>query len=740
MRKLVNVNISGIIGIARVQQAEEENVTMNINNNVRVIEYDVDDINSVHTPTYYGDELVSSEVEEVNEGYALRSGRYIKVVGKYSSFAKKSDAVSLRTIWQYAYKAAAITTLIKSETPDNTDLDTLIFQEGMTATEETSEFQSQLSIGDARQQKEGANVVVNGTCVEYKAREITNMGGRKIAIRHFRLAEYVYSVELIEVGLKPIAVGTEVAECTGMTVFQARNAVNTLLSEKESTVIAKGLNKEQALNVKDRIAKVGGTVEITKVEGKSIWVKPGLKVAMMVGQDYRVHGVLKRMSVFQPRKVVYNEGNERMVDFTEERYASLQGFLSEEEKNSGEMSFVFLSPARFVKYVPEDITGATGDESELSDEQFVQRVLAGYEHNEVINPNDYLVDPTSGVAVNEEMVPENVRKYGWKDFMVQVTGVRPWNKAELSGMGGGMDDLLTKIVDAEAQIENLLEDSYPGVTALMRKLGGQMTGDDTLVPTFTDQDGVVQYGEEEVVLAVQSMEDFIFAKERKEAVAKATERLEKHWSGHRDRETVMVTGGFMYSVCQLDAGARRALYQIMAQARTETEEMRSALKETKVNNDGNIVKVYDFSTAAEPGKAWFEATVMPIANRAIAQFGNELNVTAVAKSLRDGIINAVSMMMRDEVVPLNSKQYFMAGEAIKSKALKIKFYGGTIVGLLWRNFTAWTMIKRMQDKEETGSGHVDDPTSQDTKEAQLDAEAKFIKGWEPKFPREARSR
>jgi hypothetical protein len=101
--------------------------------------------------------------------------------------------------------------------------------------------------------------------------------------------------------------------------------------------------------------------------------------------------------------------------------------------------------------------------------------------------------------------------------------------------------------------------------------------------------------------------------------------------------------------------------------------------------------------------------------------------------------NAVSMLMRGEVLPLRGAERLKAMDEIEEKAMKIKFYGGTAVGQLWRAFSAWQMIKRMVEKEEKGIGHVDDTsTDSDLREKQMDAEARDIKGWEPKFPKEPR--
>lgn len=776
MRKLINVNIKDIMDltITRIEAADEYNMTMEVVNTTRVISYDVEYKEpSMTFPTFFNDEIISKEVEELNEGYSTNAkGRYVKVVGKFSSFAKKEEAVSYRTVYEYAYKGKEISALIKEETPVVSDTQTLVFQEGMTATDESSEFQYALSIGVARYQPEGTNVVITGTCVEFKNRDLVNMHGRKFSVRHFRLAEFAYNVELIGVGLKPLAVGTVISEITGMSIFEARNIVNKLLGEKESSVIAKGISKEKSVDIRDALSKIGAEVEVVKVEGKSMWVKPGMKVAMIVGQEYRVHGVVKRMSVMQPKKVEYEIEGERMIETTEERFLSLQGFMSEEEKAAGEMVFTFLSPARFVKYVPEDITGKTGSlvgdftfetvkvwnaflnknvEVEvkgtrvynLSDEKFVGQVLSGYIYREVMNPNDYSVNPMSEKTVGEEQVEENVRMYGWKAFMVQVTETRAWNKAELSGMGGGVDDLLTKITDAEKWIEAEYEEYCPGVTDLMRRLGDNMTGDDTLVPTFKDATGIVQYGEEEVVLAVKEMEDYIFANERRKYIEKATERLEKHWVAKRDGEKILIVGGFLHLVYQMEPSMRAVVWSVLAQAKIEVEEMREALKESKWDPELKTnVKVYTFVD----GIQWYQETVKPIANRAVmalqTEFGS-FGVKSIPQSLRDGIENAVSIMMRGEILPMKGKDRLAAIDAIEEKAGKIKFYGGTAVGQLWRAFSAWQMIKRLADKEESGSGHVDDVSGSDVqakKEAQYDAEAKEAKGWEPKFPREPRSK
>lgn len=722
--------------IAHIIQGEENMEMEKSMNDLINITYSVTPI-VVETNTFFGDKIVSHEVEEINEGYILSKGRYFRSNGKYKTFAKKEEAVTTRIIYEYEHKNREIQAEFMANTPNVQDEQTLIFQEGMSTSEETSEFQNELNITMAKQAKEGTNVVVTGECVEWRNRDLTNMEGREFKVRHFRLAEFSYSVELVEVGLKPIMVGTILREIVGMDIFKARNVVEKLLKEKESSVIFKG-TKEKASEIREALKLVGANVEITKVEGKSIWVKPGLRVFMKTGDTYRVHGVVKRMSLFQPRTVTYEVEGNKEVQTTKERFLSLQSFLTEEEKTMGVKEFTFLSPARFVKYVPEDITGKTGNESELSDEQFVSQVLSGYEYSEVLNPNDYLINPMSDKPVPEEQESENVRMYAWKPFMLQVTGIRPWNKAELSGMGSGLDDLLSKIVSAEEYIADKYHDT-PEVVQLMRKLGKGMTGDETLVATFKDQNGVWQHAEAEVIGAMEEMEALIFAKERKEYTDKAMERLEKHWTGRMEGETIMVTGGFYHSILSMEKGQRQLVYSVIQDVRKEVEVMRSELQATKMDDQGNLVKVYDFSQELNPGKAWMEATVYPIANKAIDQLKDQLNVTWLAKSLKDGLVNLVSMLMRGEIVPFTSKERGEAVAKIEEKALSIKFYGGVAVGQFWKAFNAWQMLKRMQEKEETGAGHVDDPTAdQDLKEKQMDAEAKAIKGWEPKFPKEPR--
>jgi hypothetical protein len=742
MRKIVNVNIKDIM-ITRIEAADENNMTMEVVNNTRVITYDVACTESVFgssisTPTFFNDELTGKVVEEVNEGYYFNGSRYFRMNGKYKTFAKKEDAVTERLVWEYANQQPAtnaVAALVKSETPEVKDT---IHQENMTATEEASEFQYQLGIMEARGQPEGANVVITGTCVEYKNRDMVNMHGRKFSVRHFRLAEFAYNVELVEVGLKPIALGELISKITETSLFEARKAIGMLLKENESSIISKGVSKEKAVEIKEALKVLGANVEILKVEGRSMWVKPGLKVAMIVGTEYRVHGVVKRMSVMQPRKIEYEVGGERMVAMTEERHLSLQGFLSEEEKMSGSQVFVFLSPARFVKYIPEDITGKTGDESGLTDEQFMRNVLSGYVFREVMNPNDYNVSPLTGKAVPEYLENINQEMYAWKDFMVQVMEAQPWNKAELSGMGGGMDDLLSKIVEAEQWIE---KEFGVGASALMRKIAkNRLSGDETLVQTFKDSNGYAQFGEEEVVLAVTEIEDFIFAEEREKYKAKAMERLEKHWAARREGDAVLITGGFMHDLYSMPKDMRNVVFAIINDVRKEVEEMRAAIKETVYDPELKTqVKVYNFADGIE----WYQETVKPIANRAIMemqmQFGENFGIKVVAKSLKEGMENAVSMLMRGEVLPLRGAERLKAMDEIEEKAMKIKFYGGTAVGQLWRAFSAWQMIKRMVEKEEKGIGHVDDTsTDSDLREKQMDAEARDIKGWEPKFPKEPR--
>jgi hypothetical protein len=674
--------------IAHIIQGSEFNMEMEQTSN-----FITDITYTVVTPKYtsitghFFEPMEGHNVEEIKEGYILRNGRYFRINGKYKTFAKKTDAISNRLVWEYSHKIKALKAEINKQAVSVTDEATLIHQESMSVTEEGNEYHmGPQPIRDVLNMIEGTNVVIQGEVMEYKEFNVTSMAKKKLVVRYFRIGEW-----------------------------------ETYTDEQ------------------------GDLIRRIK---HSIWVKPGVRVSMMIGTQVTIHGSVKRMPVAQPK-------------------GDLTMFLTDQEIWEGLKTFTYLSPARFVKFVPEDITGKTGDVSVMSEEELVQDVLKGYVYSEVVDPNELSRNPADPDAKQNAKMESHFEKlYGWGERMLKINKPRPWLKANLTDMGGGVDELYTKIANAEEYIGKVFDCKFStdedkkqegweqNILDLMSYLAeNELTGDDTEEVSFKDQDGVQRFANSEIMSCIEEIEKLVFADERLEYFDKAMVRLNKHITWEYEGDKVIPLDGFLKSLFKMPPDWRAPVLKAIEEMDKSVVAMKASLKETKwtgekVTKKGEgpkVQKVYEFNDGIE----WYENTVKPVAEEAISKilltYGEKYGVKYLAKWIKDGIENIASMKMRNEFVPMTKSEIKISKDRIWEAASKIKFYGGPIAGELWRYFSSWQAIKQAQAKEAEGSEHVDNITKggedvrQKQHKEQMDAEAKQISwlGWRPaKWDRE----
>ena len=436
---------------------------------------------------------------------------------------------------------------------------------------------------------------------------------------------------------------------------------------------------------------------IQDVNGNSMWVKPGFKVFMKI------------------RPIESNEAEKIMLQGNLVRMPINKGivnFLTEEEKMAYEdnliSTFSYMTQAKFVKYVPQDVLGSIIDFSNMKEDDFIEAILKEYTTEEIHNA--------------EEL---DIQK-GWKAAMVNIRKEKPWLKRPpIEFVGEGQDGQINKINEAEEVIKAAFGNE---ILELCQKLANEMTGEVEEIATYKDKMGIWRKSQTEIVNAMEQVEDTVFGEKRTQTRNKAMERLDVHFS-------------FLKLIHNTTPEWKHIVVEGIKKMRNasviQMKELKAKHWDPKIKMDVKNIEIKD-------GQGWFYKAVVPVAKVGIddiadglasygikylpsPQKGDDINTSK--GWLKMGLMNMALMLMTNEMVTLkwSKSAYQLCVEKIEEKVAKIKFYGGVDVAALWSFFRSWHTIKGNQNAQDEGTGHVDQGMGPEgLREEQLDAEAAFL--------------